>query len=248
MIRAMVFDLDGTLVQTERLKARSYARAAVELCPYTISEDEVLEAFKEVVGRSRREVATALVERFDLADKARARLDEFGVSTPWQAYVQVRLNYYEEMMAQPEVVRQNQWPHTMDLLRTAREWNCATALATMSGCDRARHVLQALELIDAFDFVATRDDVEQGKPDPEIYLLVSQELEIPPPQCLVMEDSPSGVAAALAAEMWCIAIATPFTRIRLHEQDLLPARWIVDEPDRLPQVVEKMLKEKGRTT
>lgn len=243
MIQAMVFDLDGTLVQTERLKARSYARAAIELCPYTISEDEVLEAFKEVVGRPRREVATALVERFDLAEKAKDRMDEFGVSTPWQAYVQVRLDYYEEMMAQPEVLRQNQWPHAMELLRTAREWSCKTALATMSGCDRAQHVLEALELTDAFDFVATRDDVERGKPDPEIYLLVSHELEVSPTECLVIEDSPSGVAAARAAEMWCIAIATPFTRERLHEQALLPARWIVDDPHRLPEVVERMLEE-----
>jgi len=44
----MIFDLDGTLVQTERLKALSYARAAVELCPIQLSEAEVLEAFKEV--------------------------------------------------------------------------------------------------------------------------------------------------------------------------------------------------------
>ena len=42
MIQAMIFDLDGTLVQTERLKAHSYARAAVELCPYTINEEDVI--------------------------------------------------------------------------------------------------------------------------------------------------------------------------------------------------------------
>ena len=46
MIRAMIFDLDGTLVQTERLKALSYARAAVELCPHTLGEGEVVEAFE----------------------------------------------------------------------------------------------------------------------------------------------------------------------------------------------------------
>jgi beta-phosphoglucomutase len=65
MIRAMIFDLDGTLVQTERLKALSYAHATVELCPYTLSEAEAVEAFKDVVGLPRREVAQALVERFD---------------------------------------------------------------------------------------------------------------------------------------------------------------------------------------
>ena len=68
MIRAMIFDLDGTLVQTERLKALSYARAVVELCPHETSEEAVVEAFKEVVGLPRREVAVALMERFGLED------------------------------------------------------------------------------------------------------------------------------------------------------------------------------------
>ena len=80
MIKAMIFDLDGTLVQTERLKAISYARAAVELCPDDLSENDVVEAFKDVVGLSCREVATALVERFGLASKAKERMAEFGVA------------------------------------------------------------------------------------------------------------------------------------------------------------------------
>jgi len=50
VIKAMIFDLDGTLVQTERLKALSYARAAVELCPHALDEAEVIEAFKDHTG------------------------------------------------------------------------------------------------------------------------------------------------------------------------------------------------------
>ncbi len=82
MIKAMIFDLDGTLVQTEKLKALSYARAAVALCSSKITENEVIEAFKDVVGLSRREVALALVKRFDLEDTARMRMAEFQVDTP----------------------------------------------------------------------------------------------------------------------------------------------------------------------
>ncbi len=239
----MIFDLDGTLVQTERLKALSYARAAVELCPHALGEAEVVEAFKDVVGLSRREVAMALTERFDLEEKARARMDEFGVSAPWQAFVQVRLRFYEAMLADPEVLRSNQWPHNVTLLRMARQTGCQTALATMSRCKQARRVLEALDLVDAFDFVATRDDVEHGKPDPEIYQLVVRELDTSPPDCLVIEDSPSGVKAALAAGMWCIAVSTPFTRQRLHTKGLLDERWIVDDPDTLTTVVQQMVTE-----
>ena len=241
MIRAMIFDLDGTLVQTERLKALSYARAAVELCPYTLSEAEAVEAFKDVVGLPRREVAQALVERFDLEEKARSRMAEFGVSAPWQAFVQVRLRFYEEMLADPEVLRANQWPHNVALLDEARRTGCKTALATMSRCTQAQRILDVLGLSEAFDFVATRDDVERGKPDPEIYQLVGRELAQATAECLVIEDSPSGVKAALAAGMWCIAVTTPFTRQRIHAEGLLDEHWIVDDPTTLTGVVQRIV-------
>jgi phosphoglycolate phosphatase-like HAD superfamily hydrolase len=51
MIQAIIFDLDGTLVQTERLKAISYARAAIELCPRVLTEAEVIEGFKAVFAQ-----------------------------------------------------------------------------------------------------------------------------------------------------------------------------------------------------
>ncbi len=241
MIRAMIFDLDGTLVQTERLKALSYARAAVKLCPRELAEAKVLDAFKDVVGLSRREVAQALVERFDLEGAARARMAEFGVSSPWQAFVQVRLRIYEDMLADPDVLRNNQWPHNMALLQEARRTQCKVGLATMSQCTQVKRILEILNLTDTFDFVASRDDVEHGKPDPEIYLLVADELGVPPEECLVVEDSPTGVKAALAAGMDVVAVSTPFTRQRLGEEALLPPSHIVDDPVVLPDVVAHII-------
>jgi HAD superfamily hydrolase (TIGR01509 family) len=230
MIRAMIFDLDGTLVQTERLKALSYAQAAVELCPGDIHKTDVVEAFKDVVGLSRREVATALVERFNLAQKTEEKMAEFGVDTPWQAFVQVRLNIYAQM----------------PLLNQARQANCKVALATMSYCEQAQRVLNILELSDTFDFVASRDDVEKGKPDPEMYLMVAKELGVSPSECLVIEDSPTGVKAALNAGMSVVAVSTPFTQKRLHESNLLPAAHIVDDPDKLPAVVTHVVEHINR--
>lgn len=245
MIEAVIFDLDGTLVQTERLKARSYARAAIELCPYALSEADAMTAFKDLVGLSRREVALGLIERFDLEEAARSRMAEFGVDTPWEAFVQVRLNYYEAMLADPQVLRDSQWPHNVDLLQTARRTGCKVGLATMSRCQQAQRVLEILGLGDAFDFVATRDDVEHAKPDPEIYHLVARELDVAANECLVIEDSPSGVKAALAARMHVIAVSTPFTREGLHQANLLPAEQIVDDPTDLVQVVEAFISQYG---
>jgi beta-phosphoglucomutase len=247
MIRAMIFDLDGTLVQTEKLKALSYARAVVELCPYEIQEAEVIEAFKEVVGLSRRDVAVRLIERFHLDENIQRRMDELGVDTLWQAFVQVRLRYYQELLDDPDVLRSNQWPHNVALLQEARRAKCKLGLATMSDCIQAQRVLKVLELENAFDFVASRDDVERGKPDPEIYNLVAMELAVPVEECLVIEDSPSGVKAALAAGMHVIAVTTPFTRKSIHKGRLLEERWIVDDPDTLPQVVGQLIAEHNQS-
>lgn len=236
MIEAIVFDLDGTLVQTERLKAISYARAAVELRPDDLEEAEVVEAFKDVVGLARQEVAEALLQRFDLEAPARARMDEFGVKRPWQAYVQIRLRIYEEILTDPNILKEHACPEAIDFLRYARRQAFKIGLATMSYCPQVNRVLDILGIKDEFDFVASRDDVENGKPDPEIYLLVGWQLDVAPEACLVIEDSPSGVKAALNAGMSCIAVTTDFTRKAIHDSGLLEERWIVDDPAELEAV------------
>jgi HAD superfamily hydrolase (TIGR01509 family) len=244
MIQAMIFDLDGTLVQTERLKAQSYARAAMDLCPYSLTEAEVVEAFKDVVGLPRHEVATRLVEQFELEERASMHLEKFGVQAPWQAFVQIRLQHYSDMLADPELLRNNQWPHTRQVLHDARTEGCQTALATMSRCEQAQQVLRILELHGEFDFIATRDDVERGKPDPEIYHLVADQLNIPAQDCVVIEDSPAGVEAALNAGMWCIAVTTAFTKDRIHRQAALDEQWIVDQASDVARVVQRMIAER----
>jgi HAD superfamily hydrolase (TIGR01509 family) len=246
-IQAMIFDLDGTLVQTEKVKALSYAKAVVELCPEEVREAAVIEVFKEVVGLSRKEVAERLIEQFNLEHSLRARMGELGVNTTWQAFVQIRLKHYDAMLADPEVLLANQWPHNIALLQAARQAGCKLGLATMSYCAQVQRVLQILDLSQAFDFVASRDDVEHGKPDPEIYRLVAAELQTSPAECLVIEDSPTGVKAALAAEMQVIAVTTPFTREAFRATSPLDRRWVVDDAHALPRVVEDLIEEHNRT-
>ena len=111
MIKAVIFDLDGTLIRTEHLKALSYGRAAVELAPKRVTESEVYEAFKEVVGRPRQVVAKALMHKFDLAEASSKRMQELNVQQPWQAFVQVRLKYYEEILADKELLLEHRCPY-----------------------------------------------------------------------------------------------------------------------------------------
>ncbi len=238
MIEAVIFDLDGTLVQTEKLKAESYAQAALLLCPHFLSKAAVVEAYKDLVGLPRREMASRLVKQFNLTYKARKVMKDYGLGTPWQAFVLLRLQIYNKILADPEVIKQIPWQHNLELLRLARANNCKTALATMSHCEQAMHILSVLKLKDEFDFIATVDDVENGKPDPEIYQLVMLELEQIPSHCLVIEDSPAGVKAALAAKTEVLAVSTPFTKKRLHQMKDLDEKQIVDNPDKLIKTVE----------
>jgi phosphoglycolate phosphatase-like HAD superfamily hydrolase len=113
MIQALIFDLDGTLVQTEILKAISYAKAAVELGDESFTENDVIEAFKAVVGLSRQEVAQNLMQRFKLETAAAERMNEFDVLTPWQAFVQIRMKVYESMLADPLAIMNYRCPYNL---------------------------------------------------------------------------------------------------------------------------------------
>jgi len=241
LIRALIFDLDGTLVKTEKLKALSYAKAAIELCPNKISQEEVIEAFKEVVGLSRKEVASFLMEKFNLTEKSRQKMVEFGVQTAWQAFVQVRLEIYNRMLTNPEIILENRWHHTLALLEEAKKANCKIGLATMSHYEQAIKVLTILELDKAFDFIATRDDVEFGKPNPEMYHLVANQFALSPSECLAIEDSPTGVLAAQNAGMLVVAVSTPFTQEGLRRLSSLPKSHIGDDADSLLEVVAHVL-------
>lgn len=245
MIRAFVFDLDGTLVETEELKALSYARAATELRP-DLNEGEVVAAFGDLVGLSRQEVAVGLMLRFELEDAARARMAEFGVGTPWQAYVQIRLGIYEEMLGDPKLIQEHRYPHNIALLRSVRQEGFPTALATQSHREQARRVLGILGLEDEFDVVVTRDDVEHGKPDPEMHLLAARELDFEAGECLAIEDSPAGVQGALAAGMEVIAVTTRLTRQKFRDTDLLDRSHVVDDPRTLPGVVHRLIGAAGK--
>ena len=247
MIRAMMFDLDGTLVQTEKLKALSYAMAVQRLRGLSEPDPRAIEAYREVVGSSRDTASRHVMERLGLEDDLTPLIAQYGASEPVEVLTAMRKEIYDEMVANPEVLRDNQWPHTIGLLRVAKESYCQTALATMSYRKEALHVLRALDLERSLDLIVTREDVRQGKPDPEIYLLAAQKLNVPPGECLVLEDSPSGVRAAVAAGMNVIAIATPFTSASLHESQLLERAWLVDDPDTLLDVVARRIEEHNRS-
>jgi beta-phosphoglucomutase len=238
VIRAFVFDLDGTLVETEKLKALSYACAATDLRP-DLDEHEVEAAFADFVGLSRQEVSVGLMRRFGLEDAARARISKYGVGKPWPVYVRIRLRIYEELLSDPHRVLSVRYPHNLALLSDVRRQDYLTALATQSHREAAMRVLEILGITKEFDVIATREDVEHGKPAPEMHLLVARELGVEPGECLAIEDSPAGIEAALAAGAQAIAVTTDLTRQKFRDSDVLDRSHVVDDPRYLPTLVRQ---------
>ncbi len=193
MIQAVIFDLDGTLVQSERLKAISYGRAIRERLDLAVPDERIFELYKEVVGQTREVVSGSLVEALGLEERLRSHMAAYDATESRQVLTAMRLQIYGEMVADPQLLRDNQWPHNVELLRIVRATACRTALATSSLTEEARYVLRAISLEDEFEVVVGFDQVERGKPDPEIYLLATSLLAVPPADCLVIEDSPIGV-------------------------------------------------------
>ena len=248
MIKAMMFDLDGTLVQSEKLKAMSYAMAVQRLRGLPEPDPLAIEAYREVVGSTRDAASQHIWEKLGLDADLSPLMGQYKVSTSREALTAMRTAIYNEMVSDPAVLRDNQWPYTVGLLRMVRENHCCTALATMSQREEAMHVIRSLDLEKEQDVVLTRDDVRCAKPDPEIYLTAARKLEVAPGECLVLEDSPVGVRAGVAAGMNVIAMATPFTIAGLHKEQVLDDAWIVHRPEELLEVVRRRLEEHGRTT
>ena len=207
MLDLLAFDLDGTLADTEVLKAESYAWAARHLRP-GVEHAAVVDAYTATcVGRSREEIARSLLYRFGLEDAARRH--DGGVA-PWESYVGLRLERYRAVLADQDLVRRRARP-AAGLVARAREAARAVALVTTSDRRNTDLVLGALGLAGAFDAVVTADDVARTKPSPEGYRLALAQTGSEGARSLAVEDSPAGIRAALAAGLGVAAVPDAFT-------------------------------------
>ena len=245
-MKAVLFDLDGTLVQSERLKARSYAIAAQRLQGLAEPDERAVEAYREIVGSERAVASRHVMGSLGLEPLLRPLMAEYEDTEPEAVLTRMRLEIYDAMVADPQVIRDNEWPHAVGLLRVAKETFCNTGLATMSQRKEAVHVLRALGVEQHLDVIVSREDVQKPKPDPEIYLLAASKLDVPPGECLVLEDSVMGVRSGVAAGMSVIAVATPFTEGSLQRELPVPEQWVVRNSDALPGVVRRRIEEHNR--
>jgi HAD superfamily hydrolase (TIGR01509 family) len=105
----------------------------------------------------------------------------------------------------------------LPILEDIKDIDLKTAIATSEPMEIMNATIIEYGLLNKFDEFVTSDDVKNLKPDPEIYSLTSQKLNVSPQNCIVFEDSPSGVKSAKKAEMYCIALTTSYSKNELKK-------------------------------
>jgi beta-phosphoglucomutase-like phosphatase (HAD superfamily) len=182
----VVFDLDGVMVDSEPVHERANAEYLAGL---GISVDDQ-ELFDDMMGRRVRELTDALAERLGL-EPERVFADREAIF--WRLL--------------------DQGIEPMPGLHAAvdRLAGAGLPLAVASSGTRAyvHHVLERLQVRAAFAAVVSGEDVRHGKPDPEIYLLAAERLHADPGDCVAIEDTTHGIAAARGAGMRSVAVTHP---------------------------------------
>ena len=213
-IRAVVFDLDGVLADSEPWWNKIDATLLAE---YGVTYRG--EHHRNVLGVSYR----LAVEFYKKA---------FGLSIPSEQMMRRRGEIATEFFAN----RIDPFPATRQILEELRHTNpVRLALATSSVSTSARPFLDRHRLTPFFEVIVTGEEVERGKPHPDIYLRAAEKLDVATDACLVIEDSLSGVAAAKAANMRVAAIPdTRFVDSREYERD---ADYLLRDLSEIPRLI-----------
>lgn len=189
-IQALIFDMDGLLVDSEPVTEHAMAQF-LKLHGHDLRPDTMASA----LGRRPAETVALIAEMYGLtvplADLVRT-FDEVRLAA-------LRGNLFP-------------MPGAAAILTYARSRGLALGLATSSLRTHADLSLAETRLAGLFDAEATGDEVERGKPAPDIFLLVARRLNVEPAASVVFEDAPAGVAAAIAAGMRCVCVPNALTR------------------------------------
>ena len=191
--RAFIFDMDGTLVDNMRFHTEAWGKMLLENGVEMNAHDFLV----KTAGKTNREILPGVFG--EISD---AKILELG---------ERKETLYRELFL-PE---RRAVEGVLEFLEESQRLGIKMAVATAAPVGNMEFILDGLDLRRFFDAITTADDIANGKPDPEIFLKSAERLGVEPQNCLVFEDAPKGVEAALHAGMDCIVITT------LHTQEEL---------------------------
>ena len=203
MLRAVVFDMDGVIVDSHAIHKQAWRRL-LELRGKSVTEDE-LEFV--VDGRTRIDIV-----RHFLGDLPLPQLERYGQQ--------------KDALFLACADRLSLVPGLLSIVAELRAAGMKLAVATSASRKRAEYILHRFALQDQFHAVVTGDDVKNGKPDPAVFQRACLQVQGIPSTTLVIEDAVSGVQGAKLAGMKCLGIAGPARSNLLYSAG---ADWV--QPD-----------------
>lgn len=191
-IKALIFDLDGVVVDTAKYHYLAWKKLADELGFHFSEEDN-----ERLKGVSRVRSLEILLE---VGGK---ELDE---ETKTELAAKKNEDYVGYIMKMtPEEIL----PGVINILETAREKGLKTAIGSAS--KNAVTILERIDLLKYFDTIVDGNKVSKAKPDPEVFLNAANELGVNPEECIVFEDAEAGVEAAINGKMHVVGIGDEST-------------------------------------
>ena len=180
MIKAVIFDMDGLMLDTERLTVKAWDQ---------IGEDLGIGPFGHLVQY--------LIGRNRAANEEFFR-QKFNGNPSFETVLELKEEYFRKYFAEHGIpVKEG----LFDLLKWLKEAGIRTSVATSTEVNTARDELIQTGILPYFDELVCGNMVKHGKPAPDIFLLAAEKLGVSPENCMVLEDSPSGIRAAHAAGM-----------------------------------------------
>lgn len=191
-IAALIFDMDGLLVDSETLNEEVVqALLRHHDCHIAWTQKQT----EELMGKRIPEVLAVIARICD-------------IRTPIETLVGAFETHRLEVMRG----RLQAMPGALEVTALGRAFGWQTALVTSGRRDYVDAVLAETRLAGSFDVEVTGEDVPVGKPAPDGYLLAASRLNVAPEACIVFEDAPNGIAAAVAAGMQAVAVPNMYTR------------------------------------
>lgn len=203
MIQAVIFDLDGTVLDNEYKWEEAFCAVAKK---FSIVNSQLS------TNKWLHEPGIGITPNWEKLVGKGDRANKLSKET-WELYQKKdsqNLSLREGVVELVEAIKEKRW---------------LTALATGSNWNVVEKELEQLDLYLAFDVTTTGEEVSAQKPDPEIYFLTSQKLGVDPKECVVIEDSLAGVRAAINAGMNTVAITSDYATREDYEKlrSYLPA-------------------------
>ena len=217
-IQGVLFDMDGVILDTERLYARFWMEACHALgYPMTYEQALGMRSLSPKAGQAKLESYFGPGISRDAVRNKRVELMEA---------------YIDSHGVEPK-------PGIFELLDYLERSEIPAAVTTSSPAERARKYLEPLGLWHRFRRICTGYEVARGKPEPDIYLFGAQSLGLRPENCLAIEDSPAGIQSAFRAG--CMAVLVP----DLDRADEAMKEKLFAQADRLSDLIDLIAEREG---